>query len=233
MKIFFFALSMIAVFFSSTPAFALDEEEVKRLALEAILENPEVIAEAVTTLRERQIQEQNERLAVSLKNDPNAPVLGNPLGDFTIVEFFDYNCAYCKAAMPIIQELLESDRGVRLVYREWPILGEGSVFAARAALASRRQGRYEDMHWALMSLPRADEQSVLRIAERLDLDIEQLLIDMDDPSVDAHIELSNALASELEFSGTPSFMVGQERVPGLVPLRQLQLLIGNQRAQSE
>jgi protein-disulfide isomerase len=87
-----------------------------------------------------------------LERDPNAPVLGNVDGDVTIVEFFDYNCPYCKRVKPEIQALMAADPDIRLVYREWPILGEGSVFAARAALAARNQGKYEEFHWAMMGL---------------------------------------------------------------------------------
>ncbi|RED10626.1 DsbA family protein [Pontivivens insulae] len=206
-----------------------DDAAIKALSLEAIIENPDIIAEAIAILRERQAAEQEQFLAASLESDPNAPVLGNTGGDITVVEFFDYNCTYCKAAMPIVQELLESDDDVRLVYREWPILGEGSIFAARAALASRAQGRYEEMHWALMALPRADEASVMSVARELNLDIGKLLADMNDPAIDAHINLSHQLAERLEFSGTPSFVVGDTRIPGLVPLRQLELIIDDER----
>lgn len=226
------AAAALAFTWLATPAASVatrSDAEIKALSLEAILDRPEVIADAITILRERQADARQQQLADSVRNDPNAPVLGNPQGDVTVVEFFDYNCAYCKAAMPIVKELLDTDPGVRLVYREWPILGEGSVFAARAALASRAQGRYEDMHWALMALPRADEASVMRVARDLGLDIERMLADMDDPAIDAHIELSHRLAGEFGFSGTPSFVVGDARIPGLVPLRQLELAIDGVR----
>ena len=113
---------------------------------------------------ETQLQDQTQRDI--LEKDPNAPVLGNPNGDVTIVEFFDYNCPYCRRVKPEIEALIAVDPNVRLVYREWPILSEGSVFAAQAALAARKQGLYEEFHWALMGLKgRADEASVMRAAE--------------------------------------------------------------------
>ncbi len=119
-----------------------------------------------------------------LERDPNAPVLGNPEGDVTVVEFFDYNCPYCRRAMSEVQGLLDADQDVRLVYREWPILGEGSVFAAKAALAAREQGKYEEFHWALMGMEeRAEEASVMRLAEEIGLDVEKLRADMDAPEV--------------------------------------------------
>ncbi|KRS10211.1 thioredoxin domain-containing protein, partial [Roseovarius indicus] len=134
------ALSILLPF--SAFAQALSEERVKELALEAILENPQIIMEAVQLLEQQEATAQAEATADVLKEqrqlleqDLNAPVLGNPDGDVTVVEFFDYNCPYCRRAMSEVEGLIEADRNVRLVFREWPILGDGSVFAAKAALA--------------------------------------------------------------------------------------------------
>lgn len=152
-----------------------------------------------------------------LERDPNAPVLGNPEGDVTVIEFFDYNCPYCKRSMPELTGLLQGDGNVRLVLREWPILSEGSAFAARAALASREQGKYQDMHDGLMALRQpADENSVLRLAEELGLDMERLKADMRSPEVEEHIATSMRLAESLGFSGTPSFVIGNRLIGGYV-----------------
>ena len=120
----------------------LSPDEVKKLALEAILENPEIVMQAVEILRARDAQAaeaaDQETLSqgrAALERDPNAPVLGNPDGDVTVVEFFDYNCPYCQRAGEQVNEALGLDDGIRVVMLEWPILGEGSVWAARAALA--------------------------------------------------------------------------------------------------
>ena len=165
-----------------------------------------------------------------LERDPNAPVLGNPDGDVTVVEFFDYNCPYCKRAMAEVQGLLEADRNVRLVYREWPILSEGSVFAAKAALAAREQGQYEEFHWALMGMQgRAEEASVLRVAEEIGLDVEQLRADMDAPEVEEHIATSMRLTQALGFNGTPSFVIGETLVPGFVDEEQLRSVVEETR----
>ncbi len=221
------------------PAMAqeMTPEEVKRLALEAILENPEIVMEAVGILRERDEAAQAEAaqaaiadLQVALTEDPNAPVLGNPEGDVTVVEFFDYNCPYCKQAAGEVKGLIAADADVRLVYREWPILGEGSLYAARAALASRAQGKYEEFHWALMAdRTRKDEAAVLRIAESVGLDLERLKKDMDAPEVVEHIAKSNEMAQALGFTGTPSFVVGEEGVFGLAPQDDLQALVNKAR----
>jgi protein-disulfide isomerase len=160
----------------------LSEDRVKELVLEAIRENPEIVLEAVQIIEQREQQRQAAAAATVLsenrdllENDPNAPVLGNPEGDVTVVEFFDYNCPYCRRVKPHIEALLEADPHVRLVFREWPILGDGSVFAARAALAAREQGKYQEFHWALMGIAgRAEEVSVIQVAEQVGLDVAQL-----------------------------------------------------------
>jgi protein-disulfide isomerase len=165
-----------------------------------------------------------------LEQDTNAPVLGNPDGDVTVVEFFDYNCPYCRRAMDEVQGLMDADANVRLVYREWPILGEGSVFAAKAALAARKQGKYEEFHWAMMSMNgRAEEASVLRVAAEVGLDIDQLRLDMEAPEIDEHLTTSMSLAQSLGFNGTPSFVIGDELVPGFVEQPQLEEIVDSTR----
>ena len=220
--------AVLAVVLAAAPFGALadtmDEDRVKELVLEAIRENPKIVMEAVEILQRRDAEAQAELQAETLTNqrllleqDLNAPVLGNPYGDVTVIEFFDYNCPYCRQAMSEVQGLLDADPNVRLVYREWPILGDGSVFAARAALASRNQGKYEEFHWALMGMDgRAEEASVMRIANQVGLDIDQLLDDMESAEIDAHLAESTRLSQALGFNGTPSFVVGNELLPGFV-----------------
>lgn len=218
------AMSLVALLLAplASHADALSEDRVKELVLEAIRENPEIVLEAVQII-ERREQERQAAAAASvlsenrdlLENDPNAPVLGNPEGDVTVVEFFDYNCPYCRRVKPHIEALLDEDPNVRLVYREWPILGDGSVFAARAALAAREQGKYEEFHWALMGMQgRAEEASVIQVAQEIGLDIAQLRRDMQAPEIDAHIAASMEMSRALGFNGTPSFVIGDALVPG-------------------
>lgn len=239
MKRLIIALGMVfALLAPAVQADELSRDDIKELVLEAIRENPEIIMEAVQLLQQREQQAQDQRAAQTLadlrptlEGDPNAPVLGNPNGDVTVVEFFDYNCPYCRRAKPAVEALLAKDPNVRLVYREWPILGEGSVFAARAALASRKQGKYEEFHWAMMGMQgRAEESSVLRIAESIGLDIEQMREDMQDPAIDEHFATSVRLTQSLGFSGTPSFVIGDALVPGLVSEEVLMETVANARA---
>ena len=212
----------------------ISDEKIKQLALEAILENPEIIMQAVGILKQRDAEiaaSGANTVRLELENDPGSPNLGNPEGDITVVEFFDYNCPYCRQAGKTVQELIGSDPNVRIIFQEWPVLGEGSMFAARAALASRAQGKYEEFHWTLMNGEgRATEASILKVARDLGLDIVKLLADMESPAVEIHLERSNDLARSLGFTGTPAFIVGDQTVPGMISLEKIEKLIADVRA---
>jgi protein-disulfide isomerase len=234
------ALSALLVGAMTLPALSqeLSEERIKELALEAILENPQIVMDAVAILREREAEAQAANAAETLQTqravlerDENAPVLGNPDGDVTVVEFFDYNCPYCRRAKPVIEGLVAADDNVRIVFREFPILGDQSVYAARAALASRNQDLYEEFHWALMALSgRVTETAVLSVAEEVGLDLDQLKADMESPAVAEHIETSLSLAQSLGITGTPSFVVGDTILPGLVDQARLEELVTQTRS---
>ena len=233
MRVILMAVAFLG-FAQMAPAQQMTNEQVKQLALEAILENPQIIMQAVAILEQRE----RERAAsgantvrLQLEQDPNSPNLGNPDGDVTVIEFFDYNCPYCRKAGQTVQELLASDANVRVIYREWPILGEDSVFASRAALAARAQGKYEEFHWALMNGEgRASEASILKLARHLDLDVEKLRADMTSPAVEAHIAQSSALARTLGFTGTPAFIVGDRTAPGMLSTDEITAMVAEARA---
>ena len=221
------------------PAFAeeMTEDQIKALALEAILENPEIIMQAVELLQAREQEQANAAAAAALEanrplleQDPNAPILGNPDGDVTIVEFFDYNCPYCRRVGAEVKTALELDGNIRVVYREWPILGPASVLAAQAALASRNQGLYEAFHEAMMGKQgRLSEDSIMATASEVGLDVEQLKADMEAPEVAAHIATSNQLAQTFGFTGTPAFVIGDTLVPGLVESTQILEIVDETR----
>ncbi len=216
----------------------MDEAALRALILETIRTNPEIVMEAIEILQTRENEAQAQAAAQALEaqkgalhNDPNAPVMGNPDGDVTIVEFFDYNCGYCRRVFPSVKELIAGDDNIRVVMREWPILGEESVFAARAALASRKQGKYAEFHDALMANEgRASQANVLSIADDLGMDITQLQADMAGPEVDAHIATSRQLTQALGLNGTPAFVFGDQLVPGAIELNQMQQLIEQLRS---
>ena len=217
---------------------SMSDDEIKALALEAIRENPQIIMEAIALIEEQrsaaQAATQAEillRQRAFLENDPNAPSVGNPDAETVIVEFFDYNCPYCKRAAGDVKALLAADDDVRVVYREWPILGEGSILASRAALAARNQGKYAEMHWGLMEMRgRAEEAAIFALARSIGLDVDQLREDMQSDAVNSHIAASDQLAQNLGFTGTPAFVIGDALVPGAIPLAELQQYIAEARS---
>ena len=237
--IFTLTLSFFCLFGLVRPGAAeMTQAEIKQLALEAILENPEIIRQAITLLQQRdeassatQVQALLSEQRTLLERDPNAPVIGNNKGDVTVIEFFDYNCPYCKRAWSELNTVMAQDPDVRVVLREWPILGEASVYATRASLAARKQGRYVEFHNALMaSKGRAQPASVMAIAKSVGLDTAQLKVDMKSPEIDEHIETSMRLARALNFSGTPAYIIGDALAPGMVAADELKNMIAQARA---
>jgi protein-disulfide isomerase len=218
---------------SKAPELDAFEQRVR----EYLLKNPEVIMQALQILQERQKAAEAENLKRTIAersdeilNDPAAPVGGNPEGDVTLVEFFDYNCPYCRRVAPTVAEVIAADPDLRVVYKEFPILGPGSTFAARAALGAQKQGKYAPFHEALMGAGESlNEKQVLEIAEAVGLDTEQLRADMQDPAIEEAISRNLQLANALGITGTPSFVIGQEVVPGAVGLGTLQGLIERAR----
>lgn len=171
-----------------------------------------------------------ETLRRDLERAPAAPTLGNPQGDITLVEFFDYNCQFCRKMVPRVQALIGADPGLRVVFREWPVFGEGSQFAARASLASLPQGKYWSFHAALMAMRgRAEEASVMRVAREVGLDIERLRTDMEAETVWAQIEQTAELADHMQLIGTPTFIAGDEAVFGENTLEELRALVARGR----
>lgn len=171
-----------------------------------------------------------EDLRKALERSPNAPVLGNPDGDITLTEFFDYNCPFCRKMVGTVQQLISSDPQLRVVYREWPVFGEGSVFATRASLASLKQDKYWPFHAAMMGMKgRAVEATVMRTVRQVGLDEAQLRKDMESADVDQHIELSQALGEHMGLLGTPTFIAGDEGVFGELSLKDLQDLVARGR----
>ena len=208
--------------FTTVAAQELNEADIKRLALEAILEKPEILIEALSILQEREnaaLVEAQSTALTELRDDfeQNAPIFGNLDGSVTLVEFFDYNCGYCRRAAPEVKAVLETSKDVRIVYREFPILGPGSEIAARASLAARNQGKYQQFHEAMMALNgQAFEASVLEVAGDVGLDLEVLKTDMQSDLVNDHIAASLRLAEALRITGTPTFVLGDEIIPGVI-----------------
>ena len=181
--------------------------------------------------QERQAREMLVSRRDDLANDPDSPVVGNPDGDVVIVEFFDYRCPYCVRVAEGLRETVEDDGNIRLVMKEFPILGPESMLASRMALAAVQQDKYEDLHWALMEVSSGlNEETAFRVAEQVGLDIDQLRRDMEAPEIDEMLQRNYDLAQALQVNGTPAFVVGDEIVRGALDMRSLRQIVARTRA---
>ena len=227
-----FAIGLIA------PARAAEFTPQQRKAIEEIIrdyltQNPDLMLDVLQAAQDKLKGESREKAAVTLVerrkeilDDPESPVGGNPKGDVSVVEFFDYRCPYCKQVMPALDALLAKDKQLRFVYKEFPVLGPDSVHAARAALAAGKQGKYEAMHRALMAIKgQFDEPAIMKVAASVGLDVERLKTDMAAPETDRALKANVKLAEALDIHGTPGFVIGDEIVPGAVGLDELKRLI--------
>jgi protein-disulfide isomerase len=186
-------------------------------------------AEANAERRWREVLTARER---EVRFDPRAPVLGNPAGDATIVEFFDYKCPYCRQLHPQLAPLLTVEPNVRLVLKQLPLLGPESTLAARASLAAwqRAPGRFPAFHDALMRFSgRLDEATALRLAAEAGIDAGDLMLDMADPRIDRAVAETHALALALGIQGTPGIIIGDAIVPGYIDSAEIRRLIAEAR----
>jgi protein-disulfide isomerase len=195
---------------------------IEQIVKDYLLQNPQVLIEVQGALEQKMAKEEAERTkafvaenAKEIYRHPDAPVAGNPKGDITVVEFFDYNCGYCKRGFHNIRELIEKDGNVRVVFKELPILSKDSEDAAKIALAARAQGKYWEMHQALIeSKGRVTEAFALETAGKLGLDVAKLKVDKDSDLVKNELARVEALARKMNITGTPHFMVGNEAIGG-------------------
>ncbi|WP_342724596.1 DsbA family protein [Bradyrhizobium sp. B097] len=164
--------------------------------------------------------------------DPDIPVIGNPKGDITIVEWFDYNCPYCRKLAPELRQVVQDDGKVRLVLKDWPILGPVSKVAARMALAAKYQDKFEAAHEAMISVnSRITEPRIAELLSGAGLDMDRLKKDLDAnaKAIDAVLARNNEQAQAFGFNGTPSFIVGKYRVPGVLSIDQFEQVIADAR----
>lgn len=242
MKLPRFLLGMALATALVAPAWAAEFTPAQRSEIESFIKDylmghPEVLKDALNELTRRETEAANAKTKEAIISQADAIyrsaddlVLGNPKGSVTVVEFFDYNCAYCRKALPEVQKLIEGDKDLRFVIKEFPILGPGSVVTAKAAIASKRQGKYVEFHQALVQMPgQKDDNSVLQAAHAVGLDLEQLKKDMEDESTIAILQRTYNLAESLGVNGTPSFLVDETLEPGYVPHDVLAKLIADVR----
>jgi len=199
---------------------------IEQIIHDYILEHPEVVIQALQSAesKAKAVAEERGRATLAEKrkellDDPTSPIAGNPGGDVTIVEFFDYRCPYCKQVEPALEALLREDRQIRIVYKEFPILGKDSVYATRVALAARKQAKYDAVHAAMMAAKgQLDESTIFKIAASAGLDVERAKADMTSSEIDDIIRRNFELAQALDIRGTPAFIIGGELVPGAIDI---------------
>lgn len=246
----FAAPALLGLSLASGPAQALDlnamseaeKAEFGAQVREYLLENPDVIVEAITILEQRsaaaEAQADQELVASNsdeLFNDGYSWVGGNPDGDITLVEFMDYRCGYCRRAVSEVASLLAEDGNIRLVIKEFPILGEASVMSSRFAVATKHvagDDAYKQVHDALLEFSgEPSEVTLRRISDGLGLDSDAIIAAMDSDQVTQEISQTRALAQRMQISGTPSFVLGNQMLRGFLPADQMQQIADGVRAE--
>ena len=244
------AISCLSLAFAALPACAADAppaltpeqtDAVNKLIHDYLMNNPKALTEAMDKADADAKAEADETAKAALTarreeldNDPTSPVLGNAKGDVTVVEFFDYRCPYCKATAPGIEQLLTEDKKLRLVMKEFPILGKDSVFASRVALVAQKHGKYAEFYKAMFALKSSvNEESTLDIAKSLGLDPAQVKKEMEAPEIDAILKHNYELAKAIAADGTPAFVIGDQMTAGVLPIDQIKSQIAALRAKSK
>lgn len=192
----------------------VQKKEVEKVVHDYLVANPEVLLEASQALQKKQQQNMQEQAQSAIKDNTDQlfqgkiSVVGNPKGNVTIVEFFDYQCIHCKKMSPIIDSLIKKDSDLRVVYKEFPIFGKSSELASKAALAAGMQGKYQAMHNALFNVnKRLNDKIIMDTAKALGLDMKKFKTDMNSKEVTESLDANRALAEKLHLMGTPAFIV--------------------------
>jgi len=242
-RILFLLLAVIAAFAAKPSAVrAADFTSDQKKQIEAIVHDylkthPEVLMEAIQAADDKLKSDARDKAGKALAvhrdevfNDPRSPFAGNPKGDVTLVEFFDYRCPYCKQVEPALEKLIGEDRQLRFVFKEFPVLGPESETAARVALAARKQGKYDAFHRAMMAATgRIDEVVIFKVAASAGFDVDKARQDMKSPEVEQELKANLALGRALDLDGTPSFIIGDTIVPGAISADALRQLIADAR----
>jgi protein-disulfide isomerase len=212
-------------------------EAVRKVVKAYLMEHPEVISDAIEALREKMRVEADSdaKKAIDaykdeLFNAKDDPVAGNPKGDVTLVEFFDYNCGFCKQTMDAMFDAVKADGKVKLVFKEFPILTDDSVVGSRIALAAVKQGKYDDIHRAFMKYHgRLDEKAMWKLAADAGINIDQVKRDVAAPEIDKQLHRNMELAHALDISGTPAFVIGDHILSGAMEQAVFRQLFDNAR----
>lgn len=217
-----------------------DKTAIRKIVKDYLMENPEIIREALIELERRTAEaEKNRQKKLVAENqelltDPKyAHITGNEKGDITVIEFFDYNCPYCRQSLVDIEKLIKNDKNVRVVLKEYPILGEASKQASLAALASRKQNKYMEFHTALLTAKgRINDEQISLIAKNVGLDVDQLKKDMESEDVLESHNKNMEVGRKLGINGTPTFIFNDQVVPQVLPYEAMKQLIARIRKAS-
>jgi protein-disulfide isomerase len=209
---------------------ALDRAELNTVIEDFIRNNPEVVRDTLIKLAAREEEKRKQSGLIKVRDDLGDPVMGNPNGKITLYEFSDYNCGYCKRVFEPIQQLLRDNPDVRLVIKEFPILSQSSLVAAKAAIAAEMQSKFSAYHIAMMTYRgQITDDVVIRLAVQAGVDEKQLRIDMESPETAAILQRTREAAAALEINGTPGLVVGDTVVPGAIGHDELVKLIAEER----
>jgi len=217
------ALLVSAAGYAAEALSPAQKAEVQQIISNYLKENPEVVIDAIQAWRQQQEAAESaitkEAIAELMAEAVNtqSPVWGNPDGDTIVVEFFDYNCPYCKKVFPSMERLIADDGDIKIVMKELPVLGPDSEYAAKAALAAQMQGKYDQFHAQMMTQGgRLSRDGVLVAAKAVGLDLEKLKKDMESVEVQQELERNSVWAQRLGVNGTPAFVIGEELIPGAI-----------------
>ncbi len=237
-------LAALFAAFASAPSFAAGSfSDAQRAEIEGIVKdylvnkNPEVMAEGLQKLDQRRHEEMatkaKEKVATEhdkIFSDPATPVGGNPNGSVTIVEFYDYGCGYCKMGEEAIEKVMKEDKDIKFVYKNYPILGPSSLEAAKAGLASVRQGKFAAFHSALMNIKeRLTSEAIYKTAKSVGLDVAKLKKDMASKEIGDAVEASLKLGQDIGAQGTPYFIINETVYPGVLQYEQLKGVVDTER----
>ena len=220
---------LILIHLNSSFAHEINKNEIELIVKNFLSKNPEFIR---STLDDYQFKlaEQKKKDAINLLKEIKNPGIFQKNADITIFEFFDYNCGYCKSVTKMIMDLLSEDKKINFVFVEFPILSQQSYKAALAALASKKQGLYNDFHLSLMNIRgRIDEDKIFETAKNIGLNIDKLKNDMLNPSIQNILHKNREVAKRLGLNGTPAFIIGDKIYPGAIKKSGLEEIIYNHR----
>ena len=218
-------LISIFLIMSSSHSHEISKDNIDTIIKNFLKKNPDFLKSTLDNYK-LSLENNKKQNAINALKDISNPGIFLKQADVTIYEFFDYNCGYCKSVVKPIMDVLSEDKKINFVFVEFPILSEQSYFAAKAALASKKQGLYNQFHLSLMKIKgRVDEEKVFTTAKKIGLDIDKLKIDMNNPEIEQKLIKNREIAKLLSLNGTPAFIIGDIIYPGALNSNNLKEII--------